>query len=187
VSDPDNDPVTLTASIGSVTNNNDGTWSWSFDTSDGPGESQTVYIDADDGNGGTAQTSFELTVNNAAPTITSLVASASMVCGQDNSVTINFSDPALANDTYTADVDWGDGNTDSYSGVSSGHVASHAYALAGQYTVSVTVSDEDGGISDAETTTLTLNYTVVGGGVQQPINQDGSSVFKFKSTIPVKV
>ena len=30
VSDPDSDPVTLSASVGAVVNNGDGTWSWSF-------------------------------------------------------------------------------------------------------------------------------------------------------------
>ena len=41
VSDDDGDTVALSASVGSVTNNNDGTWSWSFDTSDGPAEGDT--------------------------------------------------------------------------------------------------------------------------------------------------
>ena len=35
--------------------------------------------------------------------------------------------------------------------------------------------------------TLTLNFTIVGGGILPPIRQDGSSVFKYKSTIPVKI
>ena len=59
--------------------------------------------------------------------------------------------------------------------------------MAGQYTATVTVSDEDGGTSASVSATLTLNYTIVGGGILQPINQDGSSVFKYKSTIPVKL
>ncbi len=63
ISDAENDPVSLSASVGEVVNNNDGTWSWSFATSN-VSESQTVIITADDGNGGTSQASFALTVNN---------------------------------------------------------------------------------------------------------------------------
>jgi hypothetical protein len=69
VSDPDGDTVLLTASIGSVTNNGDGSWSWSYQTVDRPAESQTVTIDADDGNGGTSTITFNLIVNNVAPTV----------------------------------------------------------------------------------------------------------------------
>jgi hypothetical protein len=70
VSDVDGDTVALSASVGTVTNNLDGTWSWSFDTSDGPDDSQTVTISANDGHGGTSSTTFSLTVNNVAPTVT---------------------------------------------------------------------------------------------------------------------
>ena len=64
--DPDGDLVTLTASVGTVVDNYDGAWSWSFETADGPAQSQTVTITADDGNGGTATVNFDLTVNNVA-------------------------------------------------------------------------------------------------------------------------
>ncbi len=47
--DPGTDTVLLTASVGSVVDNNDGTWSWSFTTTDGPDDSQTVTIYGDDG------------------------------------------------------------------------------------------------------------------------------------------
>ncbi len=48
VFDPESDPVTLTASVGTVVNNGDGTWIWSFSTTDGPDESQVVTITARD-------------------------------------------------------------------------------------------------------------------------------------------
>jgi hypothetical protein len=64
-----NATVTLSASVGSVTKNDaDGTWSWTFDTNDGPDQSQTVTITATDGMGETASTTFSLTVRNVAPT-----------------------------------------------------------------------------------------------------------------------
>src|ERR671939_1392004 len=81
-SDPDSgDNVAITASVGTVTKTgtNSGTWSWSFGTTDGPDQSQTVTITANDGNGGVATTTFSLTVNNVAPTVTFAV-------GNDTSV-----------------------------------------------------------------------------------------------------
>ena len=44
VNDSDGDTVSLSADVGSVVNNNDGTWSWSFITSDGPAETQTMEV-----------------------------------------------------------------------------------------------------------------------------------------------
>ena len=71
-SDPGDDTITLSASIGTVLDNGNRTWNWSFDSDDGPSESQTVTITADDGdptnNIGTAQ--FQLVVNNVLPTAT---------------------------------------------------------------------------------------------------------------------
>jgi hypothetical protein len=69
--DVDGDAVTLTGSVGTVTKNADGTWDWSFDSSDGPDESQTVTITASDGTAGDeASVTFALVVNNVAPSIT---------------------------------------------------------------------------------------------------------------------
>ncbi len=46
--DVGNDTVTLRASIGSVVPTGDGTWSWSFDSTDGPDQNATVAITAKD-------------------------------------------------------------------------------------------------------------------------------------------
>src|SRR5262245_43835664 len=47
--DLDNDPLDLSASVGAISNNDDGTWSWAYETTDGPDQSATVTIFADDG------------------------------------------------------------------------------------------------------------------------------------------
>jgi len=115
-----------------------------------------------------------------------LVAGATASCGTSNSLTINFSDPAGTNDTYSATIDWGDGNSDIPSPISSGDSFNHTYTLAGKYTATVTVSDEDGGTSDSKTVELALNYNL--SGILQPVNPGPpNSIFKFGSTIPVKV
>jgi FtsP/CotA-like multicopper oxidase with cupredoxin domain len=59
VSDPDGDAVTLTASIGQVVNNNNGTWSWSAVPVTVP---QFVYITATDPAGHKVQAVFELII-----------------------------------------------------------------------------------------------------------------------------
>jgi hypothetical protein len=128
-------------------------------------------------------------VNNVAPAISSLVAGSAASCGSANSLTINFTDPAGGNDTYSASIDWGDGTSSSPASITSGHVANHTYAAAGSYTASVTVSDEDGGTSTAVSKTLVVNYTVTS--LLPPINNTGHgenpSIFKYGSTVPVKL
>jgi hypothetical protein len=98
-SDVEGDSVSLAASVGTVLSNGDGTWSWGSTTDDGTTDSQTVTISAVDGNGGSTQTSFGLSVNNVAPTA-SFNAPASVNEGSDIvlSLTSPF-DPSSADTT----------------------------------------------------------------------------------------
>jgi hypothetical protein len=69
-SDPDGNPVALTASSGAVTKSgtSSGTWSWSAAAADeGAPANQTVTITANDGNGGTSTVTFPVTVAGALP------------------------------------------------------------------------------------------------------------------------
>jgi len=69
-SDPDGNPVALTASSGTVTKSgtSSGTWSWSAAAADeGAPANQTVTITANDGNGGTSTVSFPVPVAGVAP------------------------------------------------------------------------------------------------------------------------
>jgi PKD repeat protein len=68
--DADGDPVYLSASAGTITDDGNGVWSWSYDTSDGPANSQIITVSASDGNGGISEATFDLVVNNVAPTAT---------------------------------------------------------------------------------------------------------------------
>jgi hypothetical protein len=70
VTDLDGDTVTLLASAGSVTKEANGSWIWALTTSDGPAQSQTITITADDGRGGVTSVSFALTVRNVASSAT---------------------------------------------------------------------------------------------------------------------
>jgi len=60
------DTVTLSASLGTVTKNSDGTWSWSL-TPSSKLTDQTVTITASDEDGGTSTTTFTVTAKVAVP------------------------------------------------------------------------------------------------------------------------
>ena len=155
VTDQNHDTVTLTASAGTVINNGDGTWSWSFGTSDGPTQSRTVTITGDDGQGGTASTSFALVVNNVAPTIVSVSNNGPIVAGGSATITVTATDPAGANDplAYSFDCD----NNGSFEvGPQAGSSASCTFASAGSKTVNVRVADGDGGVATGSTMVTVL-------------------------------
>lgn len=122
---------------------------------------------------------------NAAPTVAASFGPAAG-CGVASTLSGTISDPN-ANDSFTAVVDWGDGSApESVTVTDRAFSASHTYAKAGSYTATVTVADSFGESATAEAETA-VTFTVVGGGLLQPINQDGSSVFRYGSTIPVKL
>ncbi len=62
------DVVTLTASVGTIVKNANGTWSWSLATTDNVA-STNVTITANDGNGGQTTATFSYVVNNVAPSV----------------------------------------------------------------------------------------------------------------------
>ena len=161
--DVDADTITLTASIGTVTPNSDGTWSWSFDTSDGPADSQTVTIQADDAHGGTASTSFGLTVNNIAPTAT-LAQVGTTTYGDDATVAVNDQfDPSSADTTagfhyaYSID-DNGDGLSSATYANTSSDTSNQSFSglSAGTHSVYARIIDKDDGYSQL-TATITVD------------------------------
>ena len=140
VSDPDGDPVTLTASVGTIIDNGDGTWSWSFATSDGPEESQTVTVTADDGTA-TSETTFELTVRNVAPTVNA-GSGGTIESGDSFTLDGSFTDPG-ADGPWTDDIEWGDGTS------APGKSGAHRYLRPGKYGVTLKVTDKDGATGSA--------------------------------------
>jgi hypothetical protein len=152
--DADGDDVTLSASVGTVTRLDDGTWVWSLDTGakDCTAESQTVVIMVSDGTE-TVYITFDLTINNLPPDVGPITAPLDPVLvNTEIQVGAAFTDPGV-NDTHTAVWDWGDGTAspgvviEAYgSGTVSG---AHTYTSAGVYTLKVTVTDNDGGSDES--------------------------------------
>ncbi len=154
--DPDGDPVSLSASVGTVVKNAAGTWSWSYATTDGPADSQKVTITADDGKGGTASAQFQLVVANVAPSVSAGPAR-TIVAGETYTGAGSFADPG-ADSPWTATVDYGDGAGPVSLTVAAdkAFALSHVYASTGGYTITVKVTDKDGAAGTA-TASVTVN------------------------------
>jgi hypothetical protein len=106
-----------------------------------------------------------VTIANALPVIGTISGPTGRV-SQNTQVNLSgsFTDPGTA-DTHTATWDWGDGNTTTGtvnetkgSGTVTG---SHPYAKGGSFTVSLTVTDKDGGVAHA-TFPVTVNKRLSG-------------------------
>ena len=159
------DNIALTASVGLVskTGANAGTWSWSLPAADGPAGPQTVTVQASDGKGGVAMVSFTVTVVNIAPGVTISVTPA-LDEGQPAVLAGTITDPG-ALDSHVVTINWGDGTTSSQAlgaGVL-GFAATHTYAddnpsgtASDVFSVSVVVTDKDGG-TGAASANLTVN------------------------------
>ena len=166
--------------------------SFSF-TPDDNGSYVVTYTVTDD-DGGVGADSETIVVTNVNPAFDAgkpAFANASVSCAA-RTVTLNFgfSDPGSA-DTHAGTINWGDG-----SGVHTltsaeidAEQASHTYANSGSYTATVTLTDDDAGSTGAATATLAVQYNL--SSILQPVNDTRNgqqpSMFKYGSTIPVKV
>ncbi|WP_299490262.1 PKD domain-containing protein, partial [Acaryochloris sp. IP29b_bin.137] len=108
----------------------------------------TVSLTATDNDGATTTDTLTVTVRNIAPTITHLTGDTSINEGDTATFTAFATDPG--DDTLTYTWDFGDGSP-----VRTGDSVDHTFTNNGEYTVTLTVSDEDGG-SSSETLTVTV-------------------------------
>jgi hypothetical protein len=160
------------------------TGSFQCDFPDGP-SSPTVALRFTDSDGDSGTASQLVSVANVAPQIQGFAATggSATACITGNTVTVSFTvfDPAdQAHDPIVGTINWGDGST-TIAGRSISE--SHSYG-AGNYSIQVAVNDGDGG-ADTKSQAVGLLYNM--SAIQPPINADGSSIFKYGSTIPVKV
>ena len=160
---------------------------------DGP-ETQTVGLRACHSDGACATASTTVSIDNVAPSVGPVSGpTAPLMAGGSVNIAAAFSDPGTA-DTHAASIDWGDGSSAgsvSESGGSGTVTGSHIYMDGGLYTVTVTVTDDDGGSGQA-----TFRYVIVegaankvtgGGWVSTPggkVNFGLNAGFKKGSTQP---
>jgi hypothetical protein len=103
--DVGNDTVTISASRGTITQNNTaGTWSWSLATTDGPDDSGTITITATDSDNAVTTTTFGLTVNNASPTVTRDLSTVTVAAGATATNSGRFGDAGDDIVTVTASI-----------------------------------------------------------------------------------
>ncbi|MBQ9370568.1 MAG: fibro-slime domain-containing protein [Thermoguttaceae bacterium] len=153
----------------------------------------TVAVTITDAQGESATSTGEVAVANVAPTMSDLALSFDGKVTKDGTVeqyaiiSGTFTDPgftsALAGtkETFVVSVNWGDGSVEEYDptvtqgtvGVltTGGYSLRHNYAEGGIYTVSVTVTDDDGG-SDAKETRFGYGEIHIGVPVNRPITGD---------------
>jgi PKD repeat protein len=103
----------------------------------------TVTLVVTDDLGGVGSDTLLVTVTNAAPALDP-IADQNVVAGETLSLTATYSDPSSL-DTHTARVDWGDGLTETLPADAQAIPLQHAYVAPGDYMVTLTVSDDDGG------------------------------------------
>ncbi|HTL86285.1 MAG TPA: PKD domain-containing protein [Acidimicrobiia bacterium] len=136
----------------------------------------TVKVDVTDDDNGTGTTSFPVSVANVAPTVTPVVAPVAPVAkGTSITASSSYSDPGA--DDATVTWAWGDGATTTQNkGVDAdGPIsATHSYAAAGLFPVSVTVDDHDGGVTTQSFQSVVVfdpgaGFVTGGGSINSPI------------------
>ncbi|MEQ1830595.1 MAG: proprotein convertase P-domain-containing protein, partial [Pirellula sp.] len=143
--------VTLDASIGAIIKNANGTWSWSFMSTDQQPTTQ-VTVTANDGTGSSASVQFHFVVNNSPPTISR---SAASINGNVLTTVFNtgaFSD--VPSDTVSLAASLGSIEQNANGTWSWSFVPPSRYV---NHIVTITASDEDGGTS---TTSFTFDALV---------------------------
>ena len=156
----------------------------------------------EDKDGGVTGYTGSVTVDDVkpTPTIDSLTGIGGVACIGGNTATLGFSwtDPAETYDTYNYDVNWGDGSTHDTAGFPGATLLyadktvtglTHTFG-AGTWTIAVTVNDSDTGAgTTVSSDPFSFLYSVTG--VLQPVNDTQAhqdpSIFKYGSTIPVKI
>src|SRR5207302_1928481 len=130
-----------------------------------------------DKDGGYSEYTTYVIVNNVPPSVTA-AADQSSDEGASHSFDLgSFTDPG-ADNPWTVDVNWGDGHSDSFTMSAPGTIPahSHTYDDNGSYTVTVKVTDKDGGF-DSKTFEVSVanvdpTATLSNGG---PIFEGGSA------------
>jgi PKD repeat protein len=115
----------------------------------------TVHVVVSDSHGATGTASFTAHVRNVAPSVGDIVGVPAGAVRLGSSVSLHapFTDPGSL-DTFTSTWRWGDGSTSP--GVIAAHTtsASHVYAAPGVYSVTVSVTDDDGGSGQSAAVTV---------------------------------
>jgi hypothetical protein len=187
-SDPEGKPLTYAWDLDNNSSYETAGQSATFSAAalDGPG-SATVGVQVTDSGGLTAVAQTTITISNVAPTVaTPAFSPASSMLGSAMTASATFSDPAPNDAPFSCTVNYGDGSG-AQTGTVSGNScsgSSHTYAAVGAYTVTIAVTDKDGGIGmNSAVHSVIFNFN----GFFSPIkNLPVLNYNKGGSTIPIK-
>jgi VCBS repeat-containing protein len=159
----------LSISNNSTVNNGSETWSDILSSEAlqflGEGESLvlTFNVTVDDGNGGSDTKEVALTITgvNDGPQITGVTGPDSVDEGTEFDLGITFNDPDAIDNDHSITVNWGDGTTTTSAADLAGGTYSypHNYANDGEYTITITVTDEFG-VSDTISLSILIGDTL---------------------------
>ena len=141
----------------------------------GDQQTHTLRLKVTDAVGNESEDTATVTVQNAAPVMTAMT----VPPGNENEeITISGTAYDIVEDTVTFTWDFGDGSP-----TETGDTVTHTYLDDGDYTVSLVLSDEDGGVSGASTSIAvianlppTIDTMVLEDGVEaSPVNFSASA------------
>jgi streptogramin lyase len=178
---------TLTASVGTVTENTTtGNWTWSYTLPDSPGAPIPVTITTTDLAGNTATTTFNVTDNNVPPTITQISVPTTGAEGSPVTLSATATLPAGVTDTltytWTIAVPPGAGSNITLTGATANFVPPDD----GNYLVSLSVSDGDGGVTSLAGASLISSYAGSGNALDVTGANNGTAVGGV-TYVPAKV
>ena len=135
--------------------------------------SYTVTLAVTDDDGDVGSDTMTVTVLNVAPVVD---AGADQTVDEGDSVNFagSFTDAGSA-DTHTAMLDWGDGTIVPFDPATSPVAGSHVYADNGAYTVTLTVTDDDGDVGSDTMTVTVLNVAATLTTSGSPTVNEGST------------
>ncbi|MCC6615151.1 MAG: fasciclin domain-containing protein [Anaerolineae bacterium] len=146
---PQSGSENLRASIGTIINNRDGTWSWSYLADDGDATA-TVTIAVDDDQSGSTETSFALTVSNIQPTATFVNSSGAINVGDSAILSfVDQFDPSAADTAAGFSFSY-DCTNDGLFELEGGPTSTYGcvYDTSGTYQALGRIQDKDGGYTD---------------------------------------
>ncbi|HSJ74576.1 MAG TPA: PKD domain-containing protein, partial [Gemmatimonadales bacterium] len=113
----------------------------------------TVTLTVTDASNRSTTATTQAVIPNVAPAV-SPIAGATLLPGEGYATSGSFADPDP--DSWTATVNYGEGGTHALALSGSSFSIGHTYASAGDFTVTVTVSDDDGGAESSSATVHVL-------------------------------
>lgn len=134
-----------------------------------------VELSADDGDGGVATCVGTVLVSNLAPAAPTVTGPIAALEGEALSFGATSVDPA--GDPVSLSWDWGDGSP-----ASIGSIAAHTFADEGNYTITVTADDGDGGTSTQVHTVTVTNVDPILVSLNGPTTTDEGLATAFQAT-----